>query len=81
MTKFEPLHDFLMTQSVSILNLTFVQIEKIIKLPLPPEASKDRRWWSNEHDNPQSWAWFSAGWIVEDVNVRAGTVKFVKPEK
>jgi len=54
------------------LTLTFTEIEKLIKAPLPESAFKHRAWWSNQTDvskRPQARAWISAGFQVDKVRL------------
>lgn len=79
MGKYDPLRDYLGNQSLSEMNLSFREIEKIIGGPLPGSAMRPQ-WWANEA-NPktghvQRLAWAAAGY---DAFLHAGRkVRFKK---
>jgi predicted DNA-binding protein (MmcQ/YjbR family) len=58
--------------------LSFAQIEKIINSKLPASAYEDNRWWEHEtegnHMNKR--AWVTAGWRVDEVDVKKKRAKF-----
>ena len=80
--KYTPLEIYLrdLPKSQQEVTLGFEQIEKILKDKLPSSAYEDQRWWLHEtegnHRNTRSWS--NAGWIVENLDVNAKWVKFVR---
>lgn len=76
MGKYYNLEKYLNNQCNSIVVLTFTEIEKIIKEPLPPSAYKYRAWWSNGgHIHANSW--LNTGYKVEYLEI-AKRVTFAK---
>src|SRR5713101_2016571 len=66
MGKYEPLKEFLRKQSVNEVEMTFVQIERVIDGKLPPKAQQHRAWWSNSpSNNVMTKAWLEAGFSSE----------------
>jgi hypothetical protein len=75
--KYKPLELHLISKATSAneLNLSFVEIESIIKDSLPESAYVYREWWSNQSDirnRPQAYAWVTAGYFVDAVNQDRG---------
>jgi len=61
--------------------LSFRDLGRIIGAELPASARKYRPWWANQTANanrPQAAGWMSAGFVVESVNLGAGTVRFAR---
>ncbi|MBD1850004.1 DUF4268 domain-containing protein [Leptolyngbya sp. FACHB-711] len=59
--------------------LTFRQIEDIIKGDLPPSARQHRNWWANDSvSHVQSQQWLEVGWRVADVNMSEERVVFAR---
>jgi len=57
-------------QNVAEVNITFAEIERLLGAQLPESAAIYREWWSNQRDTsnrPQSHAWQSAGFEVDEV--------------
>lgn len=50
--------------------LSFHEIEEVIGAGLPRSARQDRTWWANMDSTP----WVAAGWVVESVYLRSGTI-------
>lgn len=80
--KYLPLDDWfrLQPKSAKQLKLTFEQVEEILGSPLPASASKLATWWTNVHPKIQSHrtTWLNHGWQVEEFNLQARWVKFVR---
>ena len=80
--KYAPLEKYLRDLPKSRREVTFhfAQIEGILNSTLPSSAYEDRRWWDHETEgnyvNGRSWT--SAGWQVENLNVKKKRVKFVR---
>jgi hypothetical protein len=62
----------------NIVRLSFAQIDGIIGDNLPLSALRSEDWWANSKTHIQSLAWLKAGWHVENVNLKDGTVTFKK---
>lgn len=60
--------------------LQFSRIEGIIGKDLPASAHQNSEWWKNAATSPQTKAWLSIGWKVQEVNLEKGTVIFTRPE-
>ena len=77
MSKFDPLRDYLQTQSAESLTLTFTQLDAIVQLPA--SAKRYDFWWSNEDVKTtvhvQCKAWQDAGYKAEP-NLRGKRVTF-----
>lgn len=61
--------------------LTFEEIEEIVDGELPDGAREDEAWWSNEEGNVRarhSEGWLDAGYVVVDVDLARGVVRFVE---
>ena len=81
---YQPFNSFLSSQRTPVgksINLSFDEIGRIIGKSLPLSARKHRAWWSNQTDSsnrPQAHAWLEAGFKVQIVTPKNGTVIFVK---
>jgi hypothetical protein len=58
--------------------LKFARIDGLIGSNLPMSAYRDALWWSNASSSEHAKAWLNAGWEVQDVNFKEGTVTFKK---
>jgi hypothetical protein len=76
MSKYAPLGEFLAAESNDYVPMTFAQIEKVLRTPLP--ASKQYpAWWSNNpSNNPMTREWLEAGFETESVNIAAEKLVF-----
>ena len=61
--------------------LKFARIDGLIGTSLPMAAYRDILWWSNNSTSAHAKAWLEAGWEVQDVNFKEGTVTFNKVRK
>jgi hypothetical protein len=79
-SRYQPLHDHLVSQGDPLVRLTFPQIERIIDASLPDSARKYRPWWANESagTHVHARAWLDAGWKTRNVDLASGTVEFVR---
>ena len=76
MTKYEPLKHHLRDSGRPHVPMSFEDIEKVIGAELPPKASKQRTWWSNNPtNNVMTMAWLAAGY--ESVHVDMTNRKLV----
>ncbi len=62
----------------SIVKLTFARIDGLIGSNLPMEAYRNEDWWSNSATSAHSKGWLDAGWEVQEVNLKEGSVVFKK---
>ena len=75
--KYQPLTEFLLRQSRTVVRLSFDEIERLIRAPLPPSATDHRAWWSNNtQNNVMTKAWTDAGFESEDVDMKGRKVTF-----
>ena len=60
--------------------LSFADCETMITDSLPASALRHQTWWANERVGTpvQAQAWLDAGWKVEEVNLLAQRVTFVR---
>lgn len=56
--------------------LTFTEIEKLLRGRLPVSAYQHRLWWANDRNNSQAQQWLEAGWAVTRVSSYEETVTF-----
>ncbi len=61
-----------------VVTLKFARIDGLIGANLPMSAYRDKLWWSNASSSEHAKAWLNAGWEVQDVNFKEGTVTFKK---
>ena len=64
-----------------LVTLKFARIDGLIGTNLPMAAYRDPLWWSNSSSSIHAKAWLNAGWEVQDVNFKEGTVTFKKVRK
>lgn len=77
MSRYDKLSEFLSNQNISTQRMTFHEVEEILGLPLPNSAYKYQAWWANNPiPNRQSYAWLSAGWETEDLDLAGQKVTF-----
>ena len=62
------------------IELTFEQVEAILGSPLPSSATRLMSWWTNVQPKIQSHrtAWLNNGWVVDEFDLDARRVKFVR---
>lgn len=78
MSKYTPLADFLRSQTVDSIALTFAQIDELVG-GLPPVARNHNAWWANSRtDDSHTWAhlWLEAGWERKSLDLKAEQVVF-----
>jgi hypothetical protein len=66
--KYSELGDYLKNSSNSVEQLTYEEIEDIVKTKLPTSAYQYKPWWSNS-GQPHSKIWSNAGWKVSSINL------------
>lgn len=77
-SKYSRLYEELRLEPGPRLKLTISDIEAILGEPLPASARTDRGFWSNRRSGLQSSAWLEAGFHVEEVDLEAGIIGFVR---
>jgi hypothetical protein len=76
---YEPITAYLCRTQGRSVRLTFGQVERIIKRPLPRSAYRYREWWSNNptgHSHARSWT--AVGWRTQKVNLEKRELVFSK---
>jgi hypothetical protein len=80
--KYAPLEDYLrdLPANQKEVPLSFEQIERILKVKLPPSAYESELWWTKEKEGNHvtARAWSNAGWKVDSLNLSAKWVKLVR---
>jgi hypothetical protein len=77
MGKYESLGAFLQKQRTREVPLTFLEIEKITGVKLPPKAQHHRAWWSNNpSNNVMTKVWLNAGFESVQVDMEARKLVF-----
>lgn len=77
MSKYAPLKRYLERSSKEKIELTFDEIEEVLKDSLPNSAYKHKPWWANG-GHSQADAWLDAGYKVDNVDQNKEEVTFVK---
>ena len=81
MGKYEPLGEFLRGQRLDLLPMTFAEIERIVRVKLPP-SKRNRAWWSNNpNNNVMTREWLEAGYETEAVDIKSGKLVFRRVSK
>lgn len=77
-SKYGPLREYLLRRGefTIVATLTFAQIEGVINGNLPFGALRSEQWWKNDKNSAQGYAWTSAGWRVQSVDIEGRTVTF-----
>jgi len=62
------------------LTLTFEQIERLMHSPLPKSALTRQPWWEDKVHSTLSdkYAWLHAGWQMEELELSAKWVRFIR---
>ena len=80
--KYTPLENYLrnLPRSQREVRLDFAQIERILKIKLPPSAYESELWWTKEKEGNHvtARAWSNAGWEVDRLNLDKKWVKLVR---
>lgn len=70
MSKYQPLGDYLASQTADEVAVSFDDIERITGVRLPAKAQQQRAWWSNNPaNNVMTRVWLDAGFRTERVDV------------
>ena len=80
MSKYDNLTAYLVEAGAakSPLQLSFDQIERIIRAPLPDSARRYQAWWANQSGkgHSQAFSWACAGWRTSELDLEGETVTF-----
>lgn len=82
-SKYGPLREYLWRRGrfTSLVTLTFAKVEGIINSDLPFGALRSKEWWNNSEASSQGYAWTSAGWQVQSVDLEERVVTLKKQAK
>lgn len=76
-SKYQPLMAHLAAQKAARVPMSFVEIERVLGVKLPPSAGTHRAWWSNNpNNNVMTRAWLEAGFQSEQVDLEARRLVF-----
>jgi hypothetical protein len=82
MAKYDPLAQYLQTQTVSDLTLSFGEIEKIIGAVLPRSARERPEWWWNDlardSSHVQARSWVRGGYLTSRLDLTEQRVSFCR---
>jgi hypothetical protein len=76
MSKYSPLGDFLRTQTLDSIPLSFADVAKIVGHPLPRSARYPAWWSNNETNNVMTKVWLDAGFRTEQVDIASEKLVF-----
>ncbi len=77
MSKYDPLGKYLREQAFSEVRMTFVDIEHVTGVKLPPKAQRHPAWWSNNpSNNVMTKVWLDAGFRSEQVDITGRKLVF-----
>lgn len=80
-SKYARLGDHLRAQSAQEVPMSFADVERIVRHPLPPSARRHRPWWSNNPRNSVvTKVWLEAGFKTEQVDLEGEHVVFRRSE-
>jgi hypothetical protein len=74
--KYRYLADYLANCGKDIIDLTFDEIEGIVKSKLPESCRKHRAIWANSDSHSIAAAWLAVGYRTTDVDMKKQTVRF-----
>ncbi len=78
MSKYDPLHNFLRAQKFERVPMSFSDIERVLKLKLPP-SKMHRAWWSNNpSNNVMTKQWLDAGFESSEVDIENERIVFAR---
>jgi len=81
MSKYEPLGQYLKTQTSDSITVSFEEVATILDANLPRSAHTHPAWWANNpNGHSHCRAWIEAGWKTQNVNLSAGKLDFVRVE-
>ncbi len=80
MKKYLPLFEHLnkVPASKKEVTIRLPDIEKILGSSLPSSASEYVEWWANQDYGSQAPSWLEAGFLVDNIDLQRGVVKFAR---
>lgn len=78
-SKYWSLYEYLRGCDEGEIELSFAEIETIIREPLPASARARRDWWGNRKNALQASAWMQAGYHAEEIDLDRQSVIFRRP--
>lgn len=80
--KYEPLKVFLKSRREARVRMSFADVAKAARTPLPQSAYRYAAWWANDStSHVQARAWLEAGFKTAEVDMEAQRVEFVRSER
>lgn len=76
MSKYASLGDFLTSQKIQMVPMTFAEIERVIGTSLPRSARYPAWWSNNPSNNVMTQIWLDAGFRTEQVDISARKLVF-----
>ena len=77
MSKYEPLHTYLIRAKSDYIPMSFSDIENVLGFALPASSRRHRAWWSNNtSNNVMTEAWMKAGFETENVDMESRKLLF-----
>lgn len=77
--KYDPLRQYLSTAAPGVIEMTFAEVEQILKSSLPRSARKYDVWWTDKSagtSHVEARAWLDSGREVESVDLQREVVRF-----
>ena len=82
MGKYQPLGEFLRSRGAAEIPMNFAEIEAVIGTTLPPSASTQPAWWSNNpSNNVMTKVWLDAGFRTERVDLGGRKLVFRRRDR
>jgi len=78
MTKYNPLGSYLKYQSVTLVRLSFAEIERILGFKLPSSAYLYPAWWSNTLSHRLGLTLAAYGFRSRDLDLSAQRISFLR---
>ncbi len=75
--KYDRFSDWLAEHQTGSVECSFLALDDLAG-GLPRSARSHRAWWANDRRHVQAQAWLDAGFHVENVNLSAGRVVFLR---
>ncbi|MEO7027539.1 MAG: hypothetical protein ABI056_08295 [Caulobacteraceae bacterium] len=78
MSRYEPLTRYLESRADDAVMLSFAEVEKLIRRPLPDSARKHQAWWANTGSHSHAAAWLRPGWRTSHVSLQRERVTLAR---
>lgn len=80
--KYESLKVFLKSRREARVRMSFADVAKAARTPLPRSAYRYAAWWANDStSHVQARAWLEAGFKTAEIDMEAQRVEFVRSER